>query len=414
MKELIFNLIQHTPMLHFQGNQPNATLRVSDVKPRFDRWLIDTKFAGNFDSCKKFMIGYNNEKELKDKFNAGFRSLNYKMKIVLQDNTNSKTALVSSCPMYFGKKIYTVCCNNIVSFIFPKTSEGLYDIVYKYFSEFINTHNFGTRSSKGYGSFTVENTSVVGSYGQSSVIGIDLDGKNWRDVLSSIDLFYKTIRSGINFTYTKSDKVKKCGYYFKSMLYSYVETKYSGKHWDKKVIKNHFLKQKSHDIVDDAKIDVRDYLGLSTSELWKKYNMSIKKSIDGISRFPSPITFKPVKKGKGWQVYMILSEIPNELKGREVIVKGKKAIKDKDARELIDNIESYSLKGMKMASDFSIEDYFNFLFANKPDNMNSSEWSNAVDVERRFHKYDESKNYEIKKIVEFYKKIRKVYLNRNK
>jgi len=39
MHKLTFTLKQHTPIIHFQHDQPGATLRASEVKPRFDRFL---------------------------------------------------------------------------------------------------------------------------------------------------------------------------------------------------------------------------------------------------------------------------------------------------------------------------------------------------------------------------------------
>lgn len=88
MKPLNFTLRQHTPMLHFQASQEGATLRASDVKPRFDRWLIKEVWKDNFDKCCSYLVGYSDkfsEKERNDfkkKFEGGFRALNYKMRIV--------------------------------------------------------------------------------------------------------------------------------------------------------------------------------------------------------------------------------------------------------------------------------------------------------------------------------------------
>lgn len=54
-----YTLKQHTRMLHFQGDQLNATLRATAVKPLFDRFLIETTFNNDFDKCKAFLVGYN-------------------------------------------------------------------------------------------------------------------------------------------------------------------------------------------------------------------------------------------------------------------------------------------------------------------------------------------------------------------
>ena len=44
MKELRFTLKQHTPLLHFQYEQERATLRVSEVKPKLDRYIVEKEF----------------------------------------------------------------------------------------------------------------------------------------------------------------------------------------------------------------------------------------------------------------------------------------------------------------------------------------------------------------------------------
>ena len=40
MQRLIFELIQHTPIIHFQAKDMGATLRASEVKPKLDRYLM--------------------------------------------------------------------------------------------------------------------------------------------------------------------------------------------------------------------------------------------------------------------------------------------------------------------------------------------------------------------------------------
>src|SRR6185503_1492446 len=41
MQKLIFNLKQHTPIIHFQHDQDGATLRATEVKPKLDRFIIE-------------------------------------------------------------------------------------------------------------------------------------------------------------------------------------------------------------------------------------------------------------------------------------------------------------------------------------------------------------------------------------
>ena len=36
-----FTLKQHTPIIHFQSDQSGATLRATELKPKFDRFLME-------------------------------------------------------------------------------------------------------------------------------------------------------------------------------------------------------------------------------------------------------------------------------------------------------------------------------------------------------------------------------------
>ena len=430
MEILTFTLKQHTPMLHFQASQQGATLRATDVKPRFDRWLIEKVWKNDFDKCCPFLVGYSEKfsEDFRQKFNAGYRALNYKMSIVVEagyenntpqstHKTNNNGKKVSSYPMYFGNEVYTVCRPCLVKFVVLESVKGLSEYINENFAEFINSHNFGTRSSKGYGSFTVK------GYEMPPYVYVSLKAKNWNDVLKQVDLFYKTIRSGINFTRRMFDKNKnplkdadgndkKEGYYFKSMLHAYFEKKFPKKYWDKKVIKTRFLKGNPAPVSNDMKVDVRDFLGLSSSEMWGWYNMKISKSVDGIKRFPSPVVFKPIKYGNIWRVYLIVSEIPEKFKGCEVVVKAEKANPDKAARKLIPDFQDIILRGMRTAQDFSIEDYFKYLFIECPNGMSETDWLDAKDIQMRFVKYENPNEHQIGQIVGFYRSLRKAYRNR--
>lgn len=105
METLEVTLQQHTPLIHFQHYQDGATLRASEVKPRLDKFLI-----GNdaFDKWKQYLVGAlhqsdeqmkqeaktkdeierieeyikKREETLKQKFDKGFRGLDYKLTIL--------------------------------------------------------------------------------------------------------------------------------------------------------------------------------------------------------------------------------------------------------------------------------------------------------------------------------------------
>lgn len=409
-------------MLHFQGDQLNATLRATAVKPLFDRFLIETAFENDFDKCKAFLVGCNEvgDEELRRKFDAGFRALNYKLKITVAGqhesrsthsmNANGKSR--STCPMYFGNETYTVYGDIKVDFVFPTATKELGGYVDKHFSKFINFRNFGIRATKGYGSFTLDGS------GNMPELYITFEArKSEKEVEDQIDLFYKTIRSGINMTRKDQDGKRKDGYYFKSMLYSYIEHLSSNLRWDKKVIKNHYLGPRQNDkeqIADANKKDYRDLLGLSSAETWGYYNMMLHKEIDGVARYPSPIVFKPVKIEDGqWRIYIILGEVPEKILNRDVLVKASLTPNSRYAPKLINGFQEKQnqLQGLKTPTEFSLNDYFNFLFKERPSEVSEEDWFKAKDIDDRFVKYTLQtwQESQIRNIVKFYKKLRNAY-----
>lgn len=384
MKPLNFTLRQHTPMLHFQASQEGATLRASDVKPRFDRWLIKKVWNDNFDECCSYLVGYSDKfsekqrEDFKKKFEGGFRALNYKMRIVvLSEDTprsthreNQKGKMVSDCPMYFGAQMETISRDCRVEFIFTGYPIELKKAIEDNFTEFINSHNFGTRSSKGYGSFTVDGKIEIHNKLFYTTSGTYLD------VLNEVDILYKTMRSGINFG----------GVYFKSLMFSYAKS--MGLRWDKKTIKEAMLIDKerkrqtkiwkapdvlSHNDRSEDKFDFRDALGLSTSESWMFYgvNLSKNRSDDNkslIKRFASPIMFKPVfcQKTKRWLVYIFWNELPDKIYEKEIVVSvyASKRMADKVHDKILDATSKnpMDLVTLRIHPEFRVADYINYIF----------------------------------------------------
>lgn len=356
MIQLEFKLEQQTPLLHFQHTQQGATLRATEVKPRFDRWLVQKVWNNQFQSCKTFLVGYDPKKpdDLERKFNEGYRALNYKMRIepVGQQTCEEicsqritdggKVKLTPLTPMYFGyddeltpeQNLKAVSHHDgvilkclILDSVIGATA--LRDAIKGNISEFFMHRNFGTRATKGYGSFTVEGDCPV----KCRYSMFTSDAPDWKGMLDDVELFYKTIRGGINFPHRNM--------YFKSLMFAYAKS--LGMRWDKKTIKEHLLTQKeigeqiskhpdpvtSHDPDvltyrdgEDDDFDFRDILGLSTDELWAYYGVKLSKTGD-MKRFPSPILFKPVRREANWDIYVIWNELPAEIYTKTIIVNAK-------------------------------------------------------------------------------------------
>ncbi len=220
-----FTLKQHTPIIHFQANDTGATLRASEVKPKLDKFIYkkwsEEENGNEEETFKKyghFTIGKTKEKWGKEL--AKFSKLNKSEKnkylknflwaldyaISFQAKDYDKIDIENkhkNSPMYFGnmgdgKDKHFAVSDGINGKIKSK-HKGLLHKIESVLSEFFFLHNFGTRQSKGYGSFTVE--SIDGEkveFEYSSKYSFSLDADNWQKAMAQLDFFYKSLRSGIN------------------------------------------------------------------------------------------------------------------------------------------------------------------------------------------------------------------------
>lgn len=306
MKTLIVKLKQHTPLIHFQHDQYGATLRASEVKPKLDRFIIENVFENDWDNCKEFLVGYKKSRKesdkerkieeeklnqvLKQKFNDGFRALNYKMKIEAcnldeyfkleerdtktkydkRTGRNIEVFSLEDFPMLLsnmgGKEnksdlmnfSYSSGINLIISFFDIKKEEnlkdtGLYDIVEKEIRYFFANNNFGQRSTKGFGSFTVvkindtpiewDNSDVYEN--DTKVMRYDVDKIDDFDTIKGVfdvvDFYWKSLKTGVNCTkriINRNGNIVriKPERYIKSFLWTYLNKK--NKTWEKRQIKN--------------------------------------------------------------------------------------------------------------------------------------------------------------------------------
>jgi len=284
-----FTLKQHTPIIHFQSDQSGATLRATELKPKFDRFLIE-RVQG-----------------LPYKKNAnGELSLDYKVKIVAIDNKvetiekiNPNNDRPIPDPLFFGnmgdgeKKKFTQADELVVEFLsfVPEVKTA----IEKHFEAFVTLTNFGTRQSKGYGSFYLAKPfdAILIPY---KVYSFNTSNTNWKN---DIKLFYSFLRQGIN--YPRGNATR---FYSKPAIFTYaLKNNWT---WDKKAIKQHFFPNELQD--QKGKYDanspvnfngektylLRDLFGLSSEQNWMSYRSTIKKENSTINRFKSPITFKIV------------------------------------------------------------------------------------------------------------------------
>lgn len=488
METLKVTLKQHTPLIHFQHDQHGATLRASEVKPKLDKYIVQKAFKNKFEDCRSYLVGYDPDRPdaLKEKFAQGYRALNYKMRIITSskdlqylymnklrpyrdnDRRRNKPFLrrtVDGCentylakirepdyrtifdldkyPLYFGnmnadyddnseyKKMSLTrepidCC---FQFMVRGLLERFEDK--ELLSSFFLCHNFGTRQSKGFGSFYIDEKDIL-YVKPSSAYSFRIDKEQiepgeepltdddvYYRIFSLIDLFYKTLRGGINL----KDSNRRTKFYFKSLAFMYCKDKLEAK-WDKKKVKEEFYrfsspnrldsldKQLRDHVVDvDNEIltfdsrecyDMRDLLGFSTNEYWQSFGDSIEKKVavvnhQGILDFPplgakvevermqSPILFKPICSDDTCEVYIVFQDEKVNLKGFKECLKI--CVYSKREREKNGFKKRFKID---IPQDFSCRGYFDYIF-------NLLQFDIEQHVNEKYHDH------------EYYEELEKIY-----
>jgi hypothetical protein len=341
MYTLTITLKQHTPLIHFQHDQEGATLRASEVKPKLDRFIIN--------KLSEEQIAFEHIKSSHD-------ALDYKIKI--KSDALKTYPIHDRYPLFFGnmgdgeRKEFRYC-DGYTKVEFQTFHEELIDYLKQYLVEFFLCNNFGTRQSKGFGAFFLDKSDpLYQSPLQTKLMDyrfiiIDVSGdltNQWKALFEYIELFYKTLRSGLNIC----DRRGYSTFYIKPVIFKYAKEK--GLQWDKKTIKETYFdrdlatQQLAHpdkelaDVIhyeqglnESKKYIFKDLLGLSSDENWSYRGHVIKKSIkedikgrekESIERFKSPILFKPIRTNESsFNVFFKATEIPKDYLEHEFKIK---------------------------------------------------------------------------------------------
>ena len=329
-----FTLKQHTPIIHFQSEQNGATLRATELKPKFDRFLKEYAFTGEIP--EEFLIA-------KDK-----EALDYKVKIYNKSNKVStpkayvnpekETDKTAYQAPYFADASKSILANNEISIEFFTFNTELKKLIERYKDRFFVYENFGTRQNKGFGSFlrsditNDEITKILQNHkNQVFTLG---SYNNYKDAFKKIDTFYKKLKMGINKPY------------FKSLLFRYMCDTYNIG-WEKKFIKKYFPEviHGDHEPIicsDDKEYRyIRAVLGLAEHNEFRpksgKKQIKIKSLDKSIERFKSPITFKLLNK----QIYLLFNDSYKKILDKEFSFNGKmiKTPKDFDLYEFLKFVE---------------------------------------------------------------------------
>lgn len=329
LHRLKVNIKQHTPMIHFQHEQGNATIRMTELKPKLDKFIYKKCFqsSGNSDYYK-YLVGYNG-KTAEDKYkDSNFTAFDYRVRVQnIKKPIDPKDINRKDFPLYFGNmgktdnnKKFTYCDN--LDLIFTSKHEEILEKIISVLPEFFMKTNFGTRQSKGFGSFFISNNNVYYLDGrQCKFKDVDKVKKltyqfsvkknrnsdkfeNFKKVFMEIDTFYNSLRRGLN------------GNKIDPFIKEYSSSK--GIRWDKDEIKDKLSRNKNTNSDLEPRL-MKDLFGLSVSENWRMQNTTITKkhSNNNIERFQSPIFFKILDEGDKFIVHFEARKIPEEYLGEE-------------------------------------------------------------------------------------------------
>jgi hypothetical protein len=316
MHKLSFTLKQHTPIIHFQHEQQGATLRATELKPKLDKFLIE-KFIQEGTDYEEWLIP------------GQERALNYKVNInAPKSNVPFPFQIPEGYPLFFGNMnqesgdLKSFIFSDDIRIEFKSFKNDLIKIINENISNFFLYNNFGTRQSKGFGSFTISNTNInysnfdlyfkielnnISDRLFQRIIDPDRNHKTIVDytrLFTQIDIFYKNLRSGIN----RKGRGGITNFYMKPTIFYYSMNRL-GQQWDKKSIKERYLardlrnQNEMHDNPDILDFDsndspnllFKDLFGLSSNEQWLSYRNAVTKSNADIDRFKSPIFIKPIR-----------------------------------------------------------------------------------------------------------------------
>ena len=406
MNIIRFDLKQHTPITHFQAKEDGATLRASEVKPKLDKFLFRKFSFFDVDAEGKSIVKQEYVDCIKKTGNKEF-AFDYALSFIARDNVVTEIdSRHRNSPMYFGNMGDNA--NDHKDFVYARggvagkirVKNGLLkEHLEECLEEFFWLHNFGTRQSKGYGSFTIIKLNNI-EVGQNvrTRYSFQLSDLNWEAALAKIDLFYRVLRSGINigspkYTDAEGDNMKaniqqylKTKFYIKPVIFCFALYKLE-EQWDKKSVKEHYFnndyyyrratrreRDENHseqvetlglpiqleDFSDSDVLtystnanplhyDFRDLFGFSNDEEWYSYGAHISKKMDGVSRWKSPLTFKPIFNNRGCSVHIIINDIEGKIKGNTVTI---------NETKLNTGIAPLELK---IPDDFSFYDFFEYI-----------------------------------------------------
>ncbi len=301
-------LKQYSDLIHFQYDQADACLRPTELKPKLDRYLRS-----------KLQLKKDDR-------------LRYQVRV--RPKGDCKTGQPQR-GLYFGniggkeKKTVFYPKGAILS-VNTYFDQPLADATPQTLPLCLALENFGTRQNKGFGSFYTEDNEfpkIEEALKEAERPVFYFPCRDLKDAYSGIDALYRAMKAGINESYRDNNSDA----YLKSLLWRYFNDKKPPNEkitWEKR-----FMKQAvDGQIIQDA-LYIRALLGLADNfsflhggkirkdpdygdegTVYIQKGTKFKVSHSDISRFKSPITFKPVDS----RVYIILNPTAYQNNGQKI------------------------------------------------------------------------------------------------
>ena len=368
-----YRLIQQTPMIHFQSSEDGATLRASEVKPKLDRFILKQLER--------------ERKAVPDEWyvSAEHPALNYKLRFRAEGTpriSNDAETFIGSNRVspqsaqrytpkihanYFGNMVDLRGANSVaeksarVRAAFKETLQ--YDTVVmtvvcfngallteldRYLPYFFALSAFGTRSSKGFGCFSVkgraaDDEALLKCCPLNIYYSVTYGKQSPNDLLNAIWVINGMMKGGFNFTFRNPND------YYKGHIFRYYTEKGVG--GDKAFMKQRVLTRGSDTNPDSEERSrytefrfVRAMLGLPGGYEFKagrngeKTTRSGKVDVssDDIARFQAPVHYRV----QGDKLLIIPQSIPAEMEGARFSLNSG-SIKTPEDFDLIDFLDSF-------------------------------------------------------------------------
>ena len=338
-----YTLTQHTPLLHFQGGQRGVTLRASEVKPQLDRflhnfiekmmlkvpqsWYIarESKYVHSF--AYKMSVSSKTTQQVSKGKGSTVRQLYF------ADKSGTEALFFkSTCAdgrEFYGVHLTLVCFCEEMCLLEDANIPGLpgnvtlLDLIDFVLPAFFALHCFGTRATKGFGSFTLDDRPIDESYLRIFVpvyysLAYKKENPCYTDVLTIIWIISGMMKSGFNFPHLNPPK------YYKGRIFYYFIKKGIGS--DKAFIKQKVLQGKDNNVNSEENARYsgfrfsRAMLGLPQEYQFRGGPKTSRcgkvkvKRVEGknkIERFASPVRFIP----NGQALFIVPTPIPDEMFG---------------------------------------------------------------------------------------------------